>query len=293
MFSLERTPSAVDGKASAALFDYNGFHITLWRIQMPEMQSYPHGTFAWVDLATTDHTAAKEFYRPLFGWDASDLPIGEGMVYTMFTLRGKNVAAVSQLSEELKTQGVPPHWSSYVSVTDVDQIADKAKELGGTVLVEPMDVFEEGRMAFIQDPTGASVGLWQPKNHIGAQIVNEPGGFCWNELATRDVDAAKKFYSNLFGWSADTQDMSMGPYTVFKNGDAFAGGMLQMTDEWGEIPPHWMVYFAVDDCDARAQQIKDLGGEIHVEPMDIPDVGRFAVASDPQGGHFTVMKLAN
>jgi len=259
---------------------------------MPDMTSYPHGTFAWVDLATTDQAGAKAFYQSLFGWEANDLPIGEDMTYTMFTLRDRNVAAVSQLSDELQSQGVPPHWSSYVSVTDADQTAAKAAELGGTLMVEPMDVFEEGRMAFIQDPTGAAVGLWQPKNHIGAQIVNEPGSLCWNELATRDTATGQDFYCQLFDWTSETQEMATGPYTVFKNGEAFAGGMLQMTEEWGEIPPYWMVYFAVDDCDASAQKIRELGGAIHVEPMDIPDVGRFAVASDPQGGHFTIMKLA-
>ena len=178
-------------------------------------------------------------------------------------------------------------------MTDADQVAAKAAELGGALMVEPMDVFEEGRMAFIQDPTGAAVGLWQPKNHIGAQIVNEPGSLCWNELATRDTAAGQTFYCTLFSWTAEVRDMSTGPYTVFKNGEAFAGGMLQMTEEWGDIPPHWMVYFAVDDCDASAQKIQDLGGAIHVDPMDIPDVGRFAVASDPQGGHFMIMKLAS
>lgn len=260
---------------------------------MPEMTNYPDATFAWVDLATTDHAGAKAFYQSLFGWDANDLPIGEGMTYTMFTLREKNVAAVSQLSEELQSQGVPPHWSSYVSVTDVDQVAAKATELGATLMVEPMDVFEEGRMAFIQDPVGASIGLWQPKNHIGAQLVNEPGSLCWNELATRDIAAGQDFYGHLFGWRAEAQEIETGPYTVFKNGEAFAGGMLQMTEEWGEIPPHWRVYFAVGDCDASAAKVRELGGAVHVDPTDIPDVGRFAVASDPQGGHFTIMTMAN
>ena len=259
---------------------------------MPEMTSYPDGTFAWVDLATTDHAGAKQFYQSLFGWGANDLPVGEGATYTMFTLRGENVAAVSQLSEELRSQGVPPHWSSYVSVADVDQVASKAQELGATLLVEPMDVFAEGRMAFLQDPAGASVGLWQPKNHIGAQLVNEPNSLCWNELATRDIAAGRDFYCQLFGWRAEAQETELGPYTVFKNGEAFAGGMLQMTEDWGDIPSHWMVYFAVDDCDAAAERIRELGGAIPVAPTDIPDVGRFAVAADPQGGPFTVMHMA-
>lgn len=260
---------------------------------MSEFNEYAPGTFSWVDLATTDADAAKSFYTQLFGWTAEDYPTDETGVYTMMRIDGKDVAALYQMHEEQQAQGIPPHWLSYVTVADVNESAEKARSLGGQIIVEPMDVMEEGRMALVQDPTGATFALWQPKRHIGARVVNEPGTFTWNELATRDTETAEEFYTKLFGWESETQEMPMTVYTSFRNNGRMNAGMLEMTDEWGDIPPHWMVYFAVADCDASAEKAKSLGATVQVEPMDIPPVGRFAVIQDPQGAHFTIIKLNN
>lgn len=258
---------------------------------MTEMTAYTPGTFCWIDLSTSDTTAAKKFYTDLLGWQAVDIPVGPDMTYTMFQVEGKDVAGMSQQGPD--EQGIPPHWNSYVSVANADEIAAKAKSLGGTVLAEPFDVMDSGRMAVIQDPSGAVVAAWQPQQHIGARLVNEPGALCWNELATRDPQKSSGFYTQLFGWTTQIQPMGETNYTVFINGDNMNAGMIEMTAEWGDIPPHWMVYLTVADCDATAEKVTALGGKVLVPPTDIPNMGRFAVVQDPQGAAFSFIKMDN
>ena len=260
---------------------------------MTEFNEYKPGTFCWVDLATTDTEGAKQFYGEMFGWELIDAPAGPDSVYTMAELQGKSVAGLYKMDEQQKAQGLPPHWMSYVSVSNAAETAAKAKSLGGQVLAEPFDVMEAGRMGLIQDPTGAVVALWQPGQHIGSRLANVPGAFTWNELATNDTKAAGEFYTKLFGWGMQVDEMPQLTYTSFLNGERFNAGMLQITEEWGDIPPHWMVYFAVEDCDASAEKAKSLGAKVHVPPTDIPPVGRFAVIEDPQGAALTIIKLSN
>lgn len=261
--------------------------------RMQESPEYKPGTFCWVELGTSDNEAAKQFYTQLFGWDYVDNPMGEHGVYTMLKLDGKDVGGLYKLMPDMVERGVPPHWLSYVSVANVDESAAKAKEAGATLLQEPFDVFTIGRMSVVQDPTGAVFALWQPKEHKGSGIYNVPGSFCWNELGTTDTKKAGDFYTGLFGWTRE--DMSGGPieYTMFKNGDRGAGGMYKITPEMGPIPPNWLVYFAVDDCDARAQKATELGGRVMKPADDIPGVGRFAILLDPQGAAFAIIKLEN
>jgi predicted enzyme related to lactoylglutathione lyase len=261
---------------------------------MQEVTKYPVGTFSWVDLATTDAPGAKKFYTELMGWTANDIPIGPDSFYTMLQLEGRDVAALSQMSEEQQSQGMPPMWNSYVSVENADESAEKAAALGGTVMAPPFDVFDSGRMAVIQDPTGAVFSVWQPKSHIGAKLVNIPGTLGWNELVTKDVAQAKSFYSQLFGWESETQDMGNGmEYTTIMNKGRGNGGMIQMTEEWGDAPSHWMVYFSVANCDASIEKAKTLGASVHVPPQDIPEVGRFSMIQDPQGASLTLIQLVN
>jgi hypothetical protein len=154
-----------------------------------------------------------------------------------------------------------------------------------------MDVFDAGRMALILDPTGAAVAVWQPVKHIGAGVVNEHGALCWNELMTIDTIKAGEFYTGLFGWTAQEHDMGGMIYTVFMNGERPAAGMMKIDESWGDVPPSWLVYFAVNDCDASVAEAGALGGELCKGPMDIPGVGRFAVMTDPQGAAFAVIWL--
>ena len=258
---------------------------------MQEAPEYKPGTFCWVELGTSDDQAAKTFYTQLFGWDYVDNPMGEQGVYTMLKLNGKDVGGLYKLMPDMVERGVPPHWLSYVSVANVDETAAKAKEAGASLFQEPFDVFTIGRMAVVQDPAGAVFALWQPKEHTGCGVYNAPGSFCWNELGTSDTATAGDFYANLFGWAKE--EMVGGPveYTMFRNGERAAGGMYKITPEMGPIPPHWLVYFAVDDCDATAQKCAELGGTIMKPADDIPGIGRFAILIDPQGAAFAIIKL--
>ncbi|HXD30811.1 MAG TPA: VOC family protein [Pyrinomonadaceae bacterium] len=258
-----------------------------------EATGFAPGTFCWVELGTSDAAGAKDFYTKLFGWDYTDNPIGPDAVYTMLKLDGKDVGALYQLMPDMVSQGIPPHWLSYVLVTSADETAAKAKELGATLMKEPFDVFTVGRMAVVQDPTGAVFALWQAGTHHGSGIYNVPGSFCWNELGTRDTGKAKDFYTGLFGWSADTQNFGPMEYTMFANGDQPAGGMYGITPEMGPMPPHWLVYFAVDDCDAKVTLAESLGAKTMKPADDIPGIGRFAIMIDPQGAAFALIKLDN
>ena len=261
--------------------------------RMQETPSYAPGTFCWVELGTTDSEAAKKFYTELFGWTIDDHPMGPGMVYTMLNLEGKNVGALYQMEQAMLTQGIPPHWSSYVLVTSADESAAKAKELGATVLAGPFDVTTVGRMAVVQDPTGAVFALWQAGTHKGAGVVNVPGSSCWTELMTTDTTTAGDFYTGLFGWGKDTQNFGPLEYTMFQNGGRPAGGMLKVTPEMGPMPPNWLVYFAVADCDVATRKAKELGGSVMKPPDDIPGIGRFSILTDPQGAAFALIKLEN
>ena len=265
---------------------------------MPDKQTvkqYPEGIFCWIDLATSDAAAAKAFYAELFDWELEDAPAGEGMVYTMCRQDGEDVCALFQMSPEMCGQGIPPHWVSYIHVADADGVAARAEELGATVLVPPFDVLDVGRMATLRDPTGAAVNLWQPKRHIGSALVNCPGAWCWNELSTRDPDAAGRFYADLLGWASEVSDGAMGPYTTFSHGGRLVGGMIEIVPEWGpnweEIPPNWGVYFAVEDGAAARARATQLGATVLMPDTEVPEIGTFCVLADPQGAAFTIIAL--
>ena len=252
---------------------------------MAEFTAYPPGTPSWVDVSSPDLPASRAFYNGLFGWEALEGGPEAGG-YTMFQKRGKNVAGLGPIMME----GQPPTWTTYVTVDDADATAAKVTAAGGTVIVAPMDVLDVGRMAMFLDPTGAAVAVWQPRAHAGAQLANEAGTFTWNELQTRNTDAAKVFYGAVFGWGAHSTEGTM-PYTEWKRGDDTVGGMMDMPGEIpAEVPASWLVYFAVDDCDATVDRAAKLGGATLMAPMDV-EPGRFAVLSDPSGAVFAVITM--
>ncbi len=259
--------------------------------RMQEAPDFAPGTFCWVELATSDSEAAKKFYTELFGWSFDDNPMGPGMVYTMLKSDGKEVGALYKMMPDMAAQGILPHWMSYASTENADESSAKAKSLGGTVMQEPFDVSDFGRMAVMQDPTGAVFSVWQAKKHKGAALVNAPGALCWNELMTSDAAKAGDFYTGLFGWGKDVQNFGPMEYTMFTNGGQPTAGMLQISPEMGNIPPNWLVYFAVDDCDAKVQKATELGATVMKPADDIPGIGRFAILTDPQGAAFAIIKL--
>lgn len=248
------------------------------------MTSYAHSNFCWFELATTDQKAAKAFYNAVFGWTANDVPMGPDVFYTMLQLNGSDVGALYGMDQAQIERGVPPHWNLYVSVTSADATAAKAAELGGKVILPAFDVMEHGRMAIIQDPTGAMICLWQPNKMAGAVVVDEPNAFCWFENYTNDTEAAKAFYTSLFGWGTGGD----ANYTEWKVGEKSIGGMMKIQAEWGDVPPHWIGYVMVDDVDQTAAKVKAAGGKLMMEPMDIPNVGRFALCDDPQNAGFAI-----
>jgi len=255
---------------------------------MSERTSYAPGTPCWVDLGTPDIEAAAAFYGGLFGWSIEEGENAEQTGgYRQAMLRGKPVAGVMPLMQE----GQPPAWSTYVSVEDADATAAKVREAGGQVLAEPMDVLDLGRMAVFMDTTGAVFGVWQPGSFVGAEVVNEANALVWNELNTRDPEAAKVFYGAVFGWGFEEQAFEGGPYVSLKVGEDTVGGMLDMRGRVpDEVPPHWLAYFAVEDADATVAKAKAGGGDVPFGPEDMPEVGRIAVLTDPWGAAFALIK---
>ena len=253
---------------------------------MSERTAYEPGTPSWVDLTTTDPAAARAFYGGLFGWEAEDAgPVEETGGYAMFKLRGKQVAGVGPVMEE----GRPAAWSTYVSTDDVDAAVERARDAGAAVLVEPMDVMDAGRMAVVAHPAGGAVGFWQPRDHIGAELVNEPGTLTWNQLHTRDKDGALAFYGAVFGWTLGAWD----GMPVINLGERGIGGIMDMPPGTpDEVPAYWMTIFAVEDAAAAVAKAGELGGSVVVPPSEVPGVGRFAILTDPQGVYFGVIAAA-
>jgi predicted enzyme related to lactoylglutathione lyase len=252
---------------------------------MGERTGYAAGSFCWADLGTTDQDAAKEFYGGLFGWQAHDTPMGDGAVYSMMLLDGRNVAAIASQPQQQRDAGAPPVWNSYVSVDSADATVERARELGASVHAPAFDVVEAGRMAVIQDPQGAYFLAWQPKTHFGAQLVNAPGALVWNELQSPDLDASASFYGDLFGWEIAQFPGSTETYLAIKNGKANNGGMRELSPPG--VPPNWLAYFGTEDVEAAIAKVGELGGMTMAGPIDI-QIAKIAVVADPQGAVFAL-----
>lgn len=252
---------------------------------MTEIAAYAPGTPSWIDLATTDLGAAKAFYTGLFGWEIIDVPSPEG-AYCMFTKEGATVGAAYAMSAEMVTNEIPPHWATYVTVANIEETLAKVEAAGGTVVQPPHDIPGTGRTAAVQDPAAAVFALWEPHGHIGAQRVNEPGALVWTELQNYDTDAAKLFYADVMGWTAVTGQMTTGEYTSFMLDDKPVAGMMAIQPEWGPVPPAWSIYLGVSSIHAACDYVTAHGGRVEVPPMEVADVGVFALLQDPQGAYF-------
>jgi len=260
---------------------------------MPQIEKHAPGSFCWIELATSDQNAAKSFYNSLFGWAAADMPMGPNDFYTMFKLEGRDAAAAYTLRPEQRSQGVPPNWRLYIAVESADAAAPRAAELGGKVIVEPFDVFDAGRMAVVQDPTGAYFTVWQAKNSTGLGIAGVDGTLCWADLNTPDRARAAEFYSGLFAWQITKEDEDPAhDYWHIKNGEEFIGGLPPATFQNPNAPPHWLAYFLVSDCDATAAKAQQLGAAVYLAPMSMEGVGRMAIVADPQGAVFAIFQPA-
>ena len=249
---------------------------------------YPPGTFSWVELASNKGEASKQFLTALFGWTAVDLPLGEGMVYTMYTLEDRYVAASSQIYEGIYPPGTPSQWNHYISVENVAALAPRIEALGGQILAGPFDVFDSGRLIRLLDPLGAAIGLWEPRSHIGAGLVNCPGAVVWNELHTPDRAASQAFYGALLGWQFAPFDAESDEiHNRGRANGALCHGDSQLSAAF------WRVYFAVADMDEAAARVVALGGETlgPIEQLDADN--RRLLLRDPAGAECGLLELAH
>ncbi len=251
------------------------------------------GSFCWFECASTNPESAREFYSSLFGWEVAEVPMAGdgGGHYTLFRIGGSDVAGLYPMSGPM-FEGASSHWSTYVATDDVDASTEKARLLGATVIAEPMDVGGVGRIAVLQDPTGAMISLFDAGEHCGStHFGTVPNSFCWSELATRDPKGAESFYTELFSWGVKASQSPGMIYTEFLLEDRPIGGLMEMTPQHGDTPPNWLPYVMVEDCAAMAARAGELGGQLIVPPQDIPDTGRFSVFADPTGAVLAVFKL--
>src|SRR5215207_3678136 len=252
---------------------------------MPEVKEYEAGTPSWIDLGSPDIEASTAFYGGLFGWKFESAgPVEETGGYGMFTLNGLNVAG----SGPQMNADQPPYWTMHVSVGDIEATTARVEGHNGTILGPPMEGMSAGKMAVYVDSVGAPVSAWQPNEHLGAQLVNEPGAFCWSELVTGDLAAAMGFYERVFNWVANPTEMDGTPYTLWNLGERPIGGLFESSSE----PSHWAISFAVADCDAAVAKAHELGGSVAAPAVD-SSIGRFAGLTDPHGAHFGIVQLAS
>jgi uncharacterized protein len=258
---------------------------------MPQKDSYENGVPCWIDVTSTDIAVTRAFYQGLFGWDLTDLGPETGGYVICRRGEGRVAALIPQGAGDPS----PPHWNTYIACDDIDATVEKVRAAGGTVAIEPMDVFEEGRLAYAIDPTGAWVGLWQARNFVGAALVNEPGAWTWAELHTRDIDAALEFYRAVFGYEVRSSPMGEITYhqLVLAGASTSIAGAFAMPDGMfpPDLPAHWAVYLAVDDLDRSAGRVGELGGRQLMEPVSIP-MGRFAAFLDPVGAGFSLFETS-
>lgn len=262
---------------------------------MPEISPPPAGVFNWLDLMSPDVDASVAFYTEVFGWEAEDqfAEDGETRVYVMFRKDGKQVAGLGGQPDPMA--GAPAMWNSYVATDDADDTTVKVEAAGGTVLMPPMQVFDSGRMAIYSAPDGAVISTWQPMAHVGAEVANEPDAWSWNELMTRDLDAARPFYEQVFGWRYDTHDMGpAGTYWLAVVDDRQMAGLMAMPAGVPDAAPnHWGVFFTVADLDAAVERVEAAGGQAVGPRLEGEGIGTWQTVHDQLGASFTLIQSAS
>ena len=261
---------------------------------MVEVKAYAPGTFCWVDLATSNLAAAKSFYRSLLEWNVQDLAGAQLGAYTMARKLERKVAGLYQQAPEHVAQGEPPRWISHIAVASAEVTVRRARHLGSKLLIAPFSVLDLGRAALMRDPTGAVFALWEPRAHPGAELIAEPGALAWNELLTKDIDRAGRFYSRLFDWDARIERAGSYSHTLFVREGQSIAGMRELPASESASPdePEWRVYFCVSDCDDCLARGRALGATTWTSPIEAPTLGRFGSLRDPQGAAFSVLRLA-
>lgn len=262
---------------------------------MAIVQEHIAGVPAWVELGTSDVASAQRFYTELFGWNCNEVSGSGNAKYFMWQKNGLDVAGMYPLSAPVTEAGIPPHWLLYFASGNVDASLHQLREAKGGVLFGPFEVGTAGRSAWCVDRHGAMFAIWQAREHIGCQIVEEPGSLCWAELASPELDLSIQFYQIVFGWKAlerkpDTR-RSPTRYVEWMANNVATGGGLQLQPDWEEFPPHWMPYFQVSDCIQTSRIAVELGGQVVYQPVNAAGVGTFALLADPQGVRFSVIDV--
>lgn len=244
---------------------------------------------AWVDLSSADAAASREFYGRLFGWEVEVNADPQYGGYGLARIGGKDAAGIGPKMDP----NAPTAWNLYIGTDDIEALARRVGDAGGSVVMAPFDVGDQGRMAVFQDPSGAFISSWQGARMGGFQ-TNAPNSFGWAEVSARGVDRASRFYASVFGWDTRTSPMGKGqpPYTEFlRDGVSVAGAWEMGSTVPAEVPSYWQIYFAVEDVDAVFRQALELGAQETVAPQEFPG-GRFAIVTDPQGAGFGLLKMA-
>lgn len=261
---------------------------------MPTFDQHPAGNFVWFELSTSDPAGAKQFYSSLLGWDAQDSPMGPGMMYTMFRLKGRDTAGAYAMKPEDRQLGIPPNWLLYISVDNADSTVASSLEHGGSAMSPAFDIPNVGRMAVLQDPVGAIVAIFQPGHHKGVGIYGENGAFCWADLQTPDRERSAKFYGSVFGWKfLPGKDKDMNGYLHIVNGEQYIGGFPEPRNLPPNVMPHWLPYIQCADCAAQTAKAKELGGRIIMPATTVEDQLSYSVVADPQGAVFALFQPAH
>lgn len=245
---------------------------------------WPPGVPCWVDLAVSDVEAVRSFYTAVLGWDFVRSDAGADR-YLLARARGVPAAGVG-----IRQPGAPTAWTLSFASDDVDATASAVVAAGGTVVAPPRDVGRLGRTCVAADPTGAAFGVWQHADHIGAGVVNEPGGLTWDDLRSPDPNAARAFYTEVFGFTTTPLPAAGPDYAVYQLPQEVAplGGMGGMFGAAGQLA-HWLVYFGVADAAAAADAADRSGGSVVVREFDTP-YGPMASLLDPAGAAFWVIE---
>lgn len=249
---------------------------------------WPAGVPCWVDLSVADVAAAQAFYAAVLGW-SFDPPDPASGGYVIAEVEGAAAAGIGPMASE----GQPAAWTLYLASDDADETAEAVVAAGGSVLLPPGDVGPFGRMLVAADPTGAPFGVWQAGTHVGAGVVNQPGGLTWEDLRSSDPDAARAFYVAVFGFRIDPVPMAGPDYATFAlpaDPQTPLGGIGGMMGIEG-MPSHWLVYFGVADAAAAAAATERAGGVVVAPPFDTP-YGRMAGLVDPAGALFWVVETS-
>ena len=269
-------------------------HVTQPVNIMPSIDFHLAGSFCWADIVTPHFEEAKRFYTSVFGWETRQESTDHQRLAATFLKSGKEVCGLCHMDKTRSQIGIPSHWVSALAVENAEEVSRRVEAADGTILQSPHDMYIGARKVLVQDPTGAVFALWQPKKHIGAALWNEPNTLCWNELYSNNIERSNTFYHQLFGWKYEKSAGAAGQdYYEFFLGDRAVGGMMEIQKEWGNMPPCWSVYFAVENIKLSIEKSQMMGGKVEGKPMEIENVGEFAVIVDPQGAFFSIIQFQN